>query len=141
MNTTQNIAYLVSLNTETETTNNDTAHLYILSNFSTSDPDRVATPLVLANCALAADSDVVIWLTMDGVELAREDATTSFPARSFAPVSELFDTFIENGGRVGVCPPCGKSHGLSDDDLIGNAEWMGGAALVELSANRQVFNF
>jgi len=44
--------------------------LYIITNFSVQDPDRIATPLVLANCALAVDSDVVIWLTMDGVELA-----------------------------------------------------------------------
>ena len=126
------------MSNQAQTTSN---HLYIVSNFSDTDPDRVATPLVLANCALAANSDVVLWLTMDGVELARKGATKDFPAKSFAPVSELLDSYIENGGRIGVCPPCGISHDLKDGDLIGQAEWMGGAALVELTENCQTFNF
>ena len=116
-------------------------HLYIVSNFSNTDPDRVATPLVLANCALAADSDVVLWLTMDGVELARKGAAEALSTKSFAPVSELLTSFTENGGRIGICPPCGKSHDLTDEDLISNAEWVGGAAVVALAENRQTFNF
>lgn len=122
-------------------TNSTAGHLYIVSNFSDNDPDRVATPLVLANCALAADSDVVIWLTMDGVELAREGAAQSLPTRSFAPVSDLLDSFIDNGGRIGICPPCGQSHDLTEEDFVGNAEWIGGAALIELAKDRQTFNF
>jgi uncharacterized protein involved in oxidation of intracellular sulfur len=121
--------------------NNTAGHLYIVSNFSDSDPDRVATPLVLANCALAADSDVVIWLTMDGVELAREGAARSLPVRSFAPVCDLLDSFIENGGRIGICPPCGQSHDLTEEEFVNNAEWIGGAALIELAKDRQTFNF
>lgn len=116
-------------------------HLYIITNFSDTDPDRVATPLVLANCALAAESDVVLWLTMDGVELARKGAAESLPTKSFAPVSDLLTSFTENGGRIGICPPCGKSHELTDEDIISSAEWVGGAALVELAENRQTFNF
>lgn len=116
-------------------------HLYIVSNFSNTDPDLVATPLVLANCALAADSDVVLWLTMDGVELARKGAAEALSTKSFAPVSELLASFTENGGRIGICPPCGKSHDLTDEDLISNAEWVGGAAVVALAENRQTFNF
>jgi len=122
-------------------TNNSRDHLYIISNFSADDPDRVATPLVLANCALAADSEAVIWLTMDGVELARKGAATTLPSKSFAPVAELLDVFIENGGRIGVCPPCAKSHDLAEDEFISGAEWVGGAALVELASRRQTFNF
>ncbi len=116
-------------------------HLYIVSNFSNTDPDRVATPLVLANCALAADSDVVLWLTMDGVELARKGAAEALSTKSFAPVSELLTSFTEKGGRIGICPPCGKSHDLTDEDLISNTEWVGGAAVVALAENRQTFNF
>ena len=124
-----------------QTTQNPGDQLYIITNFSAQDPDRIATPLVLANCALAVESDVVIWLTMDGVELAREGAADTVPGNSFSPLSELLDSFIENGGRIGVCPPCGKSHDLQEQDLISNAEWVGGAALTGLAKNRQTFNF
>ena len=124
-----------------QTTQNPGDQLYIITNFSAQDPDRIATPLVLPNCALAVESDVVIWLTMDGVELAREGAADTVPGNSFSPLSELLDSFIENGGRIGVCPPCGKSHDLQEQDLISNAEWVGGAALIGLAKNRQTFNF
>ena len=124
-----------------QTTQNPGDQLYIITNFSAQDPDRIATPLVLTNCALAVDSDVVIWLTMDGVELAREGSADTVPGNSFSPLSELLDSFIENGGRIGVCPPCGKSHDLQEQDLISNAEWIGGAALIDLAKNRQTFNF
>jgi predicted peroxiredoxin len=44
-------------------------YLFTLTAFG-EDSDRVATPLVLANSALATGKDVLLWLVMDGVELA-----------------------------------------------------------------------
>ena len=41
------------------------------------DPDRVATPFVLANNALAAEGDVLVWLTVDGAELGKRGAADS----------------------------------------------------------------
>ncbi|MCU7871159.1 MAG: DsrE family protein [Candidatus Thiodiazotropha sp. (ex Lucinoma borealis)] len=113
--------------------------LYVVTTFD--EPDRVSTPLVLANCALAAGRDVVLWLTMDGVKLARKGEADKVPVKSFAPLRELLNTFTESGGRIGVCPPCGKTHGLADEDLLVNAEWMGAAAMLEVSAGRQTHTF
>ena len=42
-------------------------YLFTITHFE-SDPDRVATPLVLANNALAAGGDVLVWLSLDGVK-------------------------------------------------------------------------
>ena len=75
------------------------------------------------------------------MNLARKGAAEALSTKSFAPVSELLTSFTENGGRIGICPPCGKSHDLTDEDLISNAEWVGGAAVVALAENRQTFNF
>ena len=38
------------------------------------DAERVATPLALANKALAAGGDVLLWLSVNGMELARKGA-------------------------------------------------------------------
>jgi len=103
--------------------------------------DRVATPLVLANSALANDKDVLLWLTMEGVELAKKGAAETINTHSFAPVSELLEIYIGNGGRIGVCPPCAKTHGVNDDNIIETAELMGAIAMLSETSGRQTFSF
>lgn len=115
-------------------------YLFTLTAFG-DDTDRVATPLVLANSALANGKDVLLWLTMAGVELAKKEAANSLAPKSFAPVSDLLDTYINNGGRIGVCPPCAITHGVTDENIIENAELMGAVTMLEESAGRQTFSF
>jgi len=105
------------------------------------DTDAVAMPLALANAAKVAGEEVLLWLTLDGVELAKIGSAETLMSRSFAPVSELLDSFIENGGRIGICPPCGKTHSLNDDNMIANAEWMGAVALLEESSGWRTLSF
>jgi predicted peroxiredoxin len=116
-------------------------YLFTVTTFTNEDADRVATPLVLANSALANGKDVLIWLTMEGVELAKKGSAETLTPISFSPVSELLDTYIENGGRIGICPPCAKTHGLSDENIIDNAELMGAVAMLDETSGRQTFSF
>ena len=46
------------------------------------DADRVAAPLVLANSALAAGADVLLWLTVDGAELGKRGAADKVAAKA-----------------------------------------------------------
>ncbi len=115
-------------------------YLFMLTSFS-QDANRVATPLVLANTALATGDDVLLWLTMEGVELAKAGAADALIPRSFPPVSELLDAYIQGGGRIGVCPPCGKTYGVTDQNMVKNAEWMGAAALIAAMKQRQTLSF
>ena len=115
-------------------------YLFTLTSFE-GDSDRVAIPLVLANTALAGGGDVLLWLSLDAVELARSRSADKLEAISFPAVRELLDTFIENGGRIGVCPPCAKTHDLMEHSLVKNAEWMGAAAIVEAAAQRRTMAF
>lgn len=119
---------------------NENNYLFILTNIS-DDADKAALPLVLANAALSADKDALIWLTLDGVALARDGAAEEVQPESFAPVKELLDIFIENGGRIGVCPPCAKTHNVTDNNKLEHAEWMGGVALLKETQRRQTFTF
>lgn len=105
------------------------------------DPDRVATPLVLANGALAAGADVLLWLTVDGAELGKRGAADKIVAKSFAPVAELLKTFTANGGRIGICPPCGKTHGVTDENMVNKGEWLGAVAVLAAAQDRQAFSF
>ncbi len=115
-------------------------YLFTVTHFD-NDPDRVATPLVLANNALAAGGDVLLWTSLEGVKLAKKDGAAGLIPKSFPPVAELLKTFTDNGGRIGVCPPCAKTHGVTQENLLASAEFMGGAAVIGAAENRQTFSF
>lgn len=115
-------------------------YLFTVTTFD-ADPDRVATPLVLANSALATGADVLLWLSLEGVNLGRKGAADRLVPRSFPPVSDLLKSFAEHGGRIGLCPPCAKTHGVTDDNRVQNSEWMGAAAVLAAGQGRQAFSF
>lgn len=115
-------------------------YLFTVSHFN-GDPDRVATPLVLANSVLAGGTDVLVWLTAGGANLGRKGAAEALTPKSLPPVSDLLKAFSENGGRIGVCPPFGKTHGATDENMVTNGIWMGAAAVLDVAADRQVFSF
>lgn len=115
----------------------DRKFLFALTHFD-DDPDRAAVPLVLACNALAAGSeDVLLWTTAQGVNIAKKGAPEKVPAVSFPPLHELLETFLEAGGKLGVCPPCAKTHGVTEETIVDGAEFMGGAALLEAMKDRE----
>lgn len=115
-------------------------YLFTVTHFD-GDADRVATPLVLANNALAAGGDVLVWTSLEAVKLAKQGAAAGLVPKSFPPVADLLKAFSENGGRIGVCPPCAKTHGVTQENMLPNAEFMGGAAVIGAAENRQTFTF
>lgn len=110
--------------------------LFAMTHFDDA-PDRVALPLVLANNALSAGEDVIVWLSLAAVQLARKGAAEGLQSKSFPAIAELLQTFVDNGGKFGVCPPCAKTYGVTDDDLIEQAQWMGAAAIIGECKQRQ----
>ncbi|HEX9183682.1 MAG TPA: DsrE family protein [Burkholderiales bacterium] len=121
-------------------TSKQNKYLFTVTHFN-GDADRVAAPLVLANNALAAGGDVVVWVTLEGVMLAKQGAADGVIPKSFPPVADLLKAFKENGGRIGVCPPCAKTHGVTQENMLANAEFMGGAAVIGAAQDRQAFTF
>ena len=105
-------------------------YVFSITHFD-SDPERVAVPLVLANNALAMGGKVLVWLTLDAVKLASNSGPNGLKSKSFPSIDELLKTFAENGGEIGVCPPCAKTHELTEDDLTENASFMGAATFLE----------
>ena len=63
--------------------------------------------------SLKVRGDVLSWASLEGVKLAKQGAATGLIPKSFPSVAELLKTFSENGGRIGVCPPCAKTHGVT----------------------------
>ena len=124
----------------TDTAANSNRYLFVITGFDT-EPDRTAGPLVLANAAVAAGSDVLVWLTHEAVKLAIGNNADSITPKSFPSLGQLLKNYREAGGRIGICPPCGKTHGVTEENMLANAGWMGAAALVNEMQGRQTLSF
>jgi predicted peroxiredoxin len=120
--------------------NGSNRYLFIVTGFD-QEPDRTAAPLVLANNALAAGGDVLVWVTHEGTKLAKNGEAGAVTPTSFPNLGELIDHFIGAGGRIGICPPCGKTYGVTEDNMVSNAGWMGAQALLAEMTGRQVLSF
>jgi len=121
-------------------TSNNNRYLFVITGFD-AEPDRTAGPLVLANAAIAAGADVLVWLTHEAVKLVAGDNADTITPKSFPSLGELLKNFREAGGRIGICPPCGKTHGVTDDNKASNADWMGAVALIGEMQGRQTLSF
>lgn len=115
----------------------DKKFLFAMTHFD-NDVDRAAVPLVLACNALAGGAeDVILWTTAQGVKIAIQGEAEKVPNVSFPPLAELLESFIGAGGQLGVCPPCGKTHGVTDDNMVEGGTWIGGSALIEVMQGRE----
>jgi predicted peroxiredoxin len=124
----------------TEKTENTNRYLFVITGFD-AEPDRTAGPLVLANSAISTGADVLLWLTHKAVNLAKQNSADAIKPKSFPALGELLESFREAGGRIGICPPCGKTHGVTEQNMLPNASWMGAAALLGEMQGRQTLSF
>jgi len=98
--------------------------------------DKATLGFVVANAALGSEKDTMVFLSADGVWAAVKGEYESVDEGApFAPLKDLVDKFVGNGGRILVCSPCMKKRGITEETLIDGATPAGGAALVEFLAD------
>ncbi len=103
---------------------------------SKSDGDKATVGFVVANAALGSDKDTMVFLSTDGVWAAVKGEYDQIDEGApFAPLKELVEKFVANGGKILVCSPCMKKRGITEDQLVEGASPAGGAALVEWLTN------
>lgn len=96
------------------------------------DPERATLAFIVGNVAAAADQDVILLLTIDGVWLATSGYADGIHKEGFPPLSEVMQSFRGNGGRVWACGTCAKPRGITEDRLIEGAKIITAANVVEV---------
>ncbi len=96
------------------------------------DVDRASVAMVVAGAAVASEQRTTVFLSSDGVWLAKKGVAETLHEGGFAPLGDLVADFVEEGGEFLVCSPCVKKRGITQDDLITGATIVGGASLVAL---------
>lgn len=107
----------------------------VVSIVNSKDSDQPTVGVVVANAGLAAGQEVYLWLSSEGVNWAVQGYAEGVHVTGFAPMAELLETFAKNGGKILVCPPCFRGRSLDEGKMLTNAEFAGGARLVELLAS------
>ncbi|MBK6286702.1 MAG: DsrE family protein [Gammaproteobacteria bacterium] len=96
--------------------------------------DKATVAFVIANAALASDQETLVFLSIEGVNLAIKGQAESIREEGFAPLKDLMASFTKGGGKIYICSPCFKKRKLAEDQVIDGATMVGGAKLVEFLA-------
>ncbi len=95
------------------------------------DPERATLAFVVGNVAAAADQEVVVLLTIEGVWNATRGYANDICKEGFQPLADVMQSFVKNGGRIWACGACAKPRGITDEDLIEGAKIVTAANAVE----------
>jgi predicted peroxiredoxin len=96
------------------------------------DDERSSVAWSIANTASASNMDVTVFLVAAGVDWVRKGATEVAQLNPLDPsVGDMIRSFLGNGGRILVCPPCAKVRGYSEESLIDEATIAGAPVMLE----------
>ena len=99
--------------------------LIIVGTHGEEDPERATMAFACASAAGAIGIDAKIFLTGDGVKLARKNyAEKVKPVEGMAPLKDLIDSFVDGGGKIQVCIPCLESRGIDKTDFLDGVEFI-----------------
>ncbi|HSM18626.1 MAG TPA: DsrE family protein [Gemmatimonadales bacterium] len=96
------------------------------------DDERSSVAWSIANTAAASGIGVTMFLVAAGVDWVRKGAAVVARPNPLDPsMHDMIETFLGNGGRILVCPPCAKVRGYAEDALIEGATLAGAPVMLE----------
>jgi predicted peroxiredoxin len=93
------------------------------------DNERSSVGFTIACGGITAGLRVSIFLTSAGVDLVRKRGTDLTQVAPLDPLRTLIHDFQERGGKIWACPPCTKTRGYSQEDLLPGVEIVGASAM------------
>ena len=107
------------------------------------DDERSSVAWSIANTAAASDMNVTMFLVAAGVDWVRKGALEIARLNPLDPtIGDMVESFLGNGGKIIVCPPCAKVRGYDEDSLIDGATLAGAPVmLAEIQAGGSALSF
>lgn len=100
------------------------------------DDERSSVAWSIANTAAASGMDVTVFLVAAGVDWVRKGATEVAQLNPLDPsIGDMIESYLGNGGRILVCPPCAKVRGYTEESLIERATIAGAPVMLEEIVN------
>ena len=96
------------------------------------DDERSSVAWSIANGGISNGLDVSIFLVSSGVDWVRKGAASlARPNPEDPSIGEMIQNVIDSGCSIGVCRPCAKVRGYSQEDFIEGATIVGSVAIHE----------
>ncbi len=83
----------------------------------------------IANGGITAGLDVSVFLTSTAIDLVRKGGQRMTQVAPLDPLAALIEDFQKRGGEIWACPPCVKSRGYEQDDLLDGVTIVGASAM------------
>jgi predicted peroxiredoxin len=96
----------------------------------TDDPERSNQAFTVASAAVAAGTDVSLWLTGEAAWFAVADRTPDLGLPHATPVADLL-TVVREAGQVTLCTQCAARRDIAEGDVVSGVRVAGAAAFVE----------
>lgn len=93
------------------------------------DSELSSVAFTIANGGITAGLKVSMFLTSTAIDLVRKRGHAMTHVPPLSPLSELIADFQKRGGTIWACPPCVKSRGYEQNDLIDGVIIVGASAM------------
>lgn len=87
-------------------------------------PERATISFILAFTA-SKTCETAVFVSADAAQLCVKGGAAAINAEGYEPLLDLLSGFLENGGKIWLCPACVKAKGIASDDLIAGVEVAG----------------
>jgi len=87
--------------------------------------ERATVSFIMALSAASHNAETAVFATSDAADLCVKGGTDNLVAPGYEPLADLVDDFIDNGGKIWLCPVCAKAKGISQEDLRQGVELAG----------------
>jgi predicted peroxiredoxin len=106
------------------------------------DSELSSVAMTIANGGITAGLKVSLFLTSTAIDLVRKKGTSMTHVPPLEPLAALMDDFMKRGGTIWACPPCVKSRGYEQADLMDGVIIIGASAMhAEIKAGAATLSF
>jgi predicted peroxiredoxin len=106
------------------------------------DSELSSVAFTIANGGLTAGLKVSMFLTSTAIDLVRKGGQRMTQVSPLEPLAALIEDFMKRGGVIWACPPCVKSRGYEQSDLIDGVIIVGASAMhAEISRGAATLSF
>jgi predicted peroxiredoxin len=93
------------------------------------DSEMSSVAFTIANGGLTAGLKVFIFLTSAAIDLVRRGGQRMTHVPPLEPLASMIEDFQKRGGVIWACPPCVKSRGYEQSDLLEGVTIVGASAM------------
>lgn len=106
------------------------------------DSELSSVAFTIANGGLTAGLKVFIFLTSTAIDLVRKGGQRLTQVAPLDPLAALIEDFQKRGGTIWACPPCVKSRGYEQADLLDGVVIAGASVMhAEIKAGAATLSF